>query len=226
MIEVQDLCVRAGTFALDNISFRIPSGTYGVLMGRTACGKTSVLEAICGLRRPAAGRVFLDGEEVTNVKAADRGIGYVPQDAALFTTMTVREQLGFALTVRRWDQDAVDRRVAELAEQLALAHLIDRYPQGLSGGERQRVALGRALAFHPTILCLDEPLSSLDEETRGEMCELLRRVADESHVTTLHITHSPTEARALADTLLRIQDGNLTDENTGRNDHTPEEQHV
>ncbi|MBT3380132.1 MAG: ATP-binding cassette domain-containing protein [Lentisphaerae bacterium] len=222
MIEVKDLCVRAGTFALEDISFRIPSGTYGVLMGRTACGKTSVLEAICGLRRPAAGRILLDGKDVTRVKAADRGIGYVPQDAALFTTMTIRNQLGFALTVRGWDQEAIDSRAEELAEQLAVGHLLERYPQGLSGGERQRVALGRALAFHPTILCLDEPLSSLDEETRGDMCELLRRVAAESHVTTLHITHSPTEARELADTLLRIQDGRLISEHAGQTNQAPE----
>ena len=216
MIVVEDLEVELGSFALPGVSFRVPENAYGVLMGRTACGKTTILETICGLNRPRAGRVILSGRDVTNVRAADRGIGYVPQDGVLFSTMTVRQHLAFALFVRRWGRSEAEDRVAELADMLGIPHLLDRRPHGLSGGERQRVALGRALSFRPTILCLDEPLSSLDEDTRQEMCDLLRTVARESRVTTLHVTHSQTEARHLADHSFRLEDGVVTEDATPR----------
>src|SRR5215203_3589521 len=118
-------------------------------MGRTGCGKTTLLEAICGLKPVRAGRVLLLGRDVTDLPPADRGVGYVPQDLALFPTMTVREHLGFALEVRRWDMTAAARRVEELTALLGIGHLLERKPPGLSGGEAQRVALGRALSFRP-----------------------------------------------------------------------------
>jgi len=188
----------------------IPTGHYGVLMGKTGSGKTTLLEAICGLRAVTGGRIFLMGSEVTNLKPAGRGIGYVPQDRALFQTMTVREHLAFALTIRRWERAEIDRRVDELAELLGLQHLLVRKPQGLSGGEAQRVALGRALAFRPGILCLDEPLSALDDETRQEMYELLQKVQAHTGVTTLHVTHHRGEASRLADSILLLKNGRIT----------------
>lgn len=207
MIGVEGLAIRAGAFALDGVTFEIPAGGYGVLMGRTGCGKTTVLEAICGLRRVAAGRVLLAGRDVTSLGPADRGIGYVPQDRALFQTMTVREHLAFGPTVRRWQREAVERRVQELAELLGLARLLDRRPAGLSGGESQRVALGRALAARPQILCLDEPLTALDDDTRDEMIALLQAVRKHTGVTALHVTHSREEARRLADRLFLLREG-------------------
>ena len=144
---------------------------------------------------------------MTCLKPAERGVGYVPQDLALFPTLTVREHLAFALVVRDWDADSTARRVGELAELLGLRHLLGRRPQGLSGGESQRVALGRALAYRPRVLLLDEPLSALDEDTRAEMMALLRSVQRLTGVTVLHVTHSPAEARQLADRLLLLEDG-------------------
>ncbi|MCA9054494.1 MAG: ABC transporter ATP-binding protein, partial [Planctomycetaceae bacterium] len=147
---------------------------------------------------------------------------YVPQDGALFSRMTVRDHLGFALVVRRTPREEVSRRSAELAELLGLEQLLDRRPRGLSGGERQRVALGRALAFRPRILCLDEPLSALDSETRRQMCVLLRTVQQQTGVTTLHVTHNLDEAQLLADCLLRIEEGQvkrLPPQNAGDDDH-------
>jgi len=123
--------------------------------------------------------------------------------------MTVREHLGFALAIRRWPRQKIAQRVAELAELLGIGHLLERRPQGLSGGEIQRVALGRALALRPGVLVLDEPLSALDEETRGEMYDLLRSVRAESRATVLHVTHNRSEARQLADIVLEIQDGQV-----------------
>ncbi len=202
MIHLDHLCLRAGAFTLADLSLTVATGEYAVLMGRTGCGKTTLLEAVCGLRRITSGRILLLGRDVTHLRPSERGVGYVPQDLALFPTLTVREHLGFALAVRRWAKQDVDRRVAELAGLLGITHLLERYPQGLSGGESQRVALGRALAFGPRVLLLDEPLSALDEQTRGDMVTLLQALQRRTGVTTLHVTHSLTEARRLGDRML------------------------
>ena len=209
MIALDNLTVQAGGFRLTGISLEIADGQYGVLMGRTACGKTTILETLCGLKRARAGRIILNGQDVTTTKASERGIGYVPQDGALFTTLTVGEHLAFALKIRKAPRSLVTERVTELARLLGITSLLDRKPFGLSGGERQRVALGRALSAYPKILCLDEPLGCLDEETQEEMCELLQRICREVRITTLHVTHSMTEARTLADRLFRVEDGQV-----------------
>src|SRR5688500_11058676 len=209
MIRVEHLSVAVGVFAIEDLSFDVATGRYAVLMGKTGSGKTTLLEAICGLRRVRSGRIVLLDREVTHLKAADRGVGYVPQDLALFPTMTVRDHLAFALEVRRWERGAIEKRVAELAELLGLKGLLDRRPQGLSGGESQRVALGRALSFRPAVLLLDEPLSALDDDTRSSLYELLRSVQRQTGVTALHVTHSRAEARALADRLFLFDQGKL-----------------
>jgi len=211
MIEVRNVSLRVGAFSLNNISFSVPRGVYGMLMGRTGCGKTSLLEAICGLKPIISGEILLLGRDVTKLKPAERGIGLVPQDGALFSTMTIREHLAFALHIRDWRNSEIRTRVDELAELLGLGKLLDRKPQGLSGGEVQRVALGRALACRPGILCLDEPLSAVDEETRGEMHELLRTVQKHTGVTALHVTHSRTEARALGNRCFFLREGKIVE---------------
>ena len=131
-IAVENLTVRAGAFALRGVSFAVGQGEYAVLMGKTGTGKTTLLEAVCGLKPVEAGSVRLGDRDVTRLKIADRGIGYVPQDRALFATMTVRDHLAFALVVRKWDRRAIARRVAELAGWLGLERLLDRKPHGLS----------------------------------------------------------------------------------------------
>jgi molybdate/tungstate transport system ATP-binding protein len=211
MIAVRDLCLSAGAFHLEDVSFAVPTGAYAVLMGKTGSGKTTLLEALCGLKPVRSGSILLD-RDVTRLPPAQRGVGYVPQDLALFPTLTVREHLAFALVVRRWDTRAIADRVEELAGLLGISHLLGRRPHGLSGGESQRVALGRALSFRPRTLLLDEPLSALDEDTRGEMVALLRSVQQFTGVTTLHITHSLTEARQLADVLLLLEGGRVREE--------------
>jgi len=212
MIQLVKICVRSGDFLLSEASLQVESGKYSVLMGRTGCGKTTILEAIAGLKPVTSGRIILDGCDVTNTRPALRGIGYVPQDGALFPTMSVRDHLAFAPKIHREKPAAIRERVAELAELLGIEPLLERSPCGLSGGERQRVALGRALSFHPSILLLDEPLSAVDEDTRGEMYELLRRVQAETQTTALHVTHSTTEARLLAHSLFVLRDGAIVKE--------------
>lgn len=212
MIAVDNLSLRVGTFGLQGISFVVPSGSYGVLMGRTGAGKTTLLEAICGLKPVLSGSIHLLDRDVTRLRPAERGIGYVPQDRALFPTMTVREHLAFALVIRKWSLSQIDPRVTELADLLGIRTLLDRKPQGLSGGESQRVALGRALAYNPHILLLDEPLSALDDETKDEMIALLRSIQKQTGVTTLHVTHHLSEAGKLADQLFRLKDGRIRGE--------------
>jgi ABC-type sugar transport system ATPase subunit len=202
MIEVRGLVIRAGAFRLKDVSFSVPTGGYTVLMGRTGCGKTTLLETICGLRRASAGSVKLMGHDVTRFKPAARGVAYVPQDRALFNTLNVRENLAFALRLRKWNTPAIDQRVAELAEMLGLNALLSRHPKILSGGESQRVALGRALAARPDVLLLDEPLSALDDESRAQMQALLNSACRPAGVTVLHVTHSQDDARQLADQVL------------------------
>jgi molybdate/tungstate transport system ATP-binding protein len=209
MIALEHLTVRLGGFALEDISFEVSAGQYAVLMGRTGAGKTTLLEALCGLKPSAGGTIRLNGRDVTQLKPAERGIGYVPQDRALFQTMTVREHLAFALEIRKADRDVIQKRVAEFSSLLGLEHLLDRRPHGLSGGEAQRVALGRALSVRPGILCLDEPLNALDEETRQEMCALLGEVRRSTGVTILHVTHNLNEAGKLTDMILRLRNGKV-----------------
>jgi len=207
MIETAKLTIRAGDFCLADVNVRIPAGVYCVLMGKTGSGKTTLLEAICGLKQIVAGKILIDDRDVTHLKPADRGIGFVPQEGSLFETMSVRRHLEFALMVRKWTRKQRTERVEELASMLEIAHLLDRRPHGLSGGERQRVALGRALSFRPKILCLDEPLSALDDETHEHLVGLLKRIQHDTGVTALHVTHNRHEAEALADLQLRVVDG-------------------
>ncbi|QDU19496.1 ATP-binding cassette domain-containing protein [Urbifossiella limnaea] len=206
MIELDAVTVRQGAFALDGVSLAVPPGAYAVLLGPSGAGKTTLLEVIAGLRRPRAGRVLLRGTDVTRLPAAARNVGYVPQDAALFRTMTVRENLGFALAVRGADPAA---RVAELAGWLGLGGLLDRRAVGLSGGEAQRVALGRALAFHPDVLLLDEPLNAVDEAARAALLDLLGGLRQQRRVTVLHVTHARAEADRLADVVLELDRGGV-----------------
>jgi ABC-type lipoprotein export system ATPase subunit len=194
MIRFDNITIRLNTFCLEQVNFKVPTGTYAVLMGRTGCGKTTILEAACGLRPIEQGRVFLMDRDVTMLAPGRRNIGFVPQDGALFPSMTVGQHLGFALRVRRWPSSKVAARVGELAEWLNIGHLLKRRPQGLSGGERQRVAMGRALAAPPAVVCLDDPregepaerfiewLESANAELPGLPTEMRERAAWAVHM--------------------------------------------
>lgn len=182
-------------------------------MGQTGCGKSSILESIAGLRTIDSGTIKLHGLDVTNLRPACRGIGFVPQEGSLFSSMNVVDNLAFALSIRKWKRADQDVRVKELSELLGIAHLLNRSIKGLSGGERQRVALGRALAFRPKVLLLDEPLSAVDENTRESLCDLLKDVQEKTGVTALHVTHSQRGATRLGDVKIELgQRGLMTSE--------------
>jgi ABC-type sugar transport system ATPase subunit len=204
MIVCENISWSAGSFSLSNLNLSVPARAYAVLMGKSGCGKTSLLEMLCGLRHPDSGRILLDGAEASSLPPGMRRIGYVPQDSALFPTYTVRENIAFAPRVQGCAASETRTRVDTLAEQLGITHLLDRLPAQLSGGERQRTALGRALAAKPRILLLDEPLSALDEDLRAELCALLQAVHRQYELTTLHVTHSRREAQELADLRLSL----------------------
>jgi ABC-type sugar transport system ATPase subunit len=209
MIRFENISWSAGTFALSGVSFTVPQGSYAVLMGRSGSGKTSLLELLCGLRFPSSGAIWIGDREITNLTPGERGIGYVPQDGALFPTMTVRENIGFALRIRGESGPGSRAAVESLAERLGITEVLDRKPQHLSGGERQRVALARALAATPTVLVLDEPLSALDEELREDLARLLKEIQRDLKLTTLHVTHHRQEAAQLADHVLRLENGSV-----------------
>ena len=183
MIHVSDLTLQVGEFRLEDVSFEIPTGHYCVLMGKTGSGKTTVIEAIAGLTPILAGTIVLGDVDVTVLRPQQRNIGYVPQDGALFSHLSVRDHLAFALQIRRVSAAKIKERVDQLAALLEIESLLNRDTRNLSGGEKQRVALGRALSFHPDTLLLDEPLSALDDQTRGQMYALLKDVCRETGVT-------------------------------------------
>lgn len=209
MIRLEDITWRAPAFRLERVSFSVPSEKYAVLMGKTGTGKTTLLEIICGLRRPESGTVRLGDRDVTREAPGSRGLGYVPQDGALFPTMTVRRQIGFGLRMRGTSRPKIAELVGQLAGEVGIDHLLDRKPPGLSGGEKQRVALARALALQPRVLLLDEPLASVDEETQDDLIALLRRTQRDHGITVLHVTHSRREAEALGEVRLKLEGGQV-----------------
>ncbi|GAB5402368.1 MAG: hypothetical protein Aurels2KO_05990 [Aureliella sp.] len=210
MIELVNVSLQAGAFELSDVSIRIDAGQYAVLMGRTGIGKTTILEAICGLRRVKAGRILIGGHDVTQMLPGDRNVGYVPQDLALFPTLTVQGHLEFAQRLRKVPREEMLRRVDELAGQLGIKSLLQRSIHGLSGGEAQRVAIGRALAMQPKVLLLDEPLSALDKQTRSETAAILANLK-QRRVTILHVTHNEEEAQQLSDRLFILEGGQIVD---------------
>lgn len=204
MISVSGLCVAAGKFRLESVSFTIAAGAHAVLMGPSGSGKTTTLEAICGLRPVESGRIVIADRDVTRLPPAERNIGFVPQDGALFSHLTVRENAAFALKARRQSLPEIVARVDELAAQLGLALLLDRRVTDLSGGEKQRVALARAMAFRPPVLLLDEPFSALDVPGRELLRQHLQRLRGEEGITILHVTHDPSDADALATQVIKM----------------------
>ena len=200
MISVQSVSKRFGDFqALGDVSLEVPEGSLTALLGPSGSGKSTLLRIIGGLERPDAGRIVIDGDDVTGVPPQRRGIGFVFQHYAAFRHMTVRDNVAFGLKVRKEPKARVQARTAELLGIVGLAGYAERYPNQLSGGQRQRMALARALAVEPRVLLLDEPFGALDAKVRAELREWLRRLHEEVHLTTLLVTHDQEEALSIAD---------------------------
>ena len=191
--------------ALDNVDLNVPRGKLVALLGPSGSGKTTLLRIIAGLEHadPGSGTIQFHGEDVTNVPAGKRKVGFVFQHYALFRHMTVFENIAFGLKVRgraqRPAKSEIADRVHKLLKLVQLEGLDARYPSQLSGGQRQRVALARALAVEPKVLLLDEPFGALDAKVRKELRRWLRNFHDEIQLTTVFVTHDQEEALEIAD---------------------------
>jgi sulfate transport system ATP-binding protein len=195
--------------AVADVSFEAPTGRVTALLGPSGCGKTTLLRLVAGLEQPDAGAVSICGNDVSHAPASARGVGFVFQSYALFRHMSVAQNVGFGLRIRRVGKREIRRRVAELLELVQLEGLDKRFPAELSGGQRQRVALARALAVHPNVLLLDEPFGALDAKVRAELRDFLTRLLEQMKVTTLLVTHDQEEALELAARVVLLHEGRV-----------------
>jgi sulfate transport system ATP-binding protein len=209
-IEIRDVTKRFGSFtALDDVSLKIPEGSLAAVLGPSGSGKSTLLRIVAGLERPDSGKVLLAGEDATGLAPQRRDVGFVFQHYAAFKHMTVRDNVAFALTIRKRPKREIRERVDELLELVRLQGFADRYPSRLSGGQRQRMALARALAAEPRVLLLDEPFGALDARVRAELRDWLRRLHEKVHVTTVFVTHDQEEAMEVADQVAVLHQGRL-----------------
>jgi sulfate/thiosulfate transport system ATP-binding protein len=195
--------------ALDNVNFVVPAGSLTALLGPSGSGKSTLLRAIAGLDEPDTGTITINGRDVTHMPPQKRGIGFVFQHYAAFKHLTVRDNVGFGLKIRKKPKAEIKQRVDNLLEVVGLAGLQNRYPNQLSGGQRQRMALARAMAVDPEVLLLDEPFGALDAKVREDLRSWLRRLHDEVHVTTVLVTHDQAEALDVADRIAVLNKGRV-----------------
>ena len=195
--------------AVDHASMDIYVGEFVVFVGPSGCGKTTTLRMVAGLEDPSEGRVEINGENVAGRDPRERNVAMVFQNYALYPHKTVRENLAFPLTIRKYPKDERQQKVEETAEMLGIGELLDRQPRDLSGGQQQRVALGRAIIRDPELFLFDEPLSNLDAKLRAQMRTELQELQHELGVTTVYVTHDQTEAMAMGDRIAVMNDGKL-----------------
>jgi putative spermidine/putrescine transport system ATP-binding protein len=209
-VKVRNLSLAYGAaMALDDVSLDFPDGQLFGLLGPSGSGKTTLLRCIAGFIYPDRGSVMIGGESVEKVPVEKREIGMMFQSYALFPNMSVSDNIGFGLKVRRFGREEIARRVGEALELVQLEGLGGRRPHQLSGGQRQRVALARAIVTRPRVLLLDEPLSALDKALRSEMQVELRRIQREVGITTIFVTHDQEEALSLSDQIGILRGGRL-----------------
>jgi sulfate/thiosulfate transport system ATP-binding protein len=209
-ISIRNVSKQFGSFvALEDVSLEVPGGSLVAVLGPSGSGKSTLLRIIAGLERPDGGEVRIAEEDVTGQAPQDRGIGFVFQHYAAFKHMTVFENVAFGLRIRKRPRDEIKERVHELLELVQLEGFANRYPSQLSGGQRQRMGLARALAVDPKVLLLDEPFGALDAQVRKELRAWLRRLHDETHTTTVIVTHDQDEAMEVAETVAVMNHGKI-----------------
>ncbi|MCC5658597.1 ABC transporter ATP-binding protein [Nostoc sp. XA010] len=195
--------------AIEDITFEIPDGEFWVLVGPSGCGKSTILRTIAGLETATSGQLYIGDRLVNNIPARQRDVAMVFQNYALYPHMSVAENIGFGLQMRKVERKIIQERVMNVARSLSLDHLLDRKPKQLSGGQQQRVALGRAIAREPQVFLLDEPLSNLDAQLRDDTRAELKQLHQELGITTIYVTHDQVEAMTLADKIVVLNRGRI-----------------
>jgi sulfate transport system ATP-binding protein len=209
-ISVRRVMKRFDEFlALDDVSVDVAAGSLTALLGPSGSGKSTLLRIIAGLETADSGDVSIDGVDVTGRPPQKRGVGFVFQHYAAFKHMTVYDNVAFGLKIRKRPKAEIADRVGQLLKLVQLEGLAKRYPSQLSGGQRQRMGLARALAIDPSVLLLDEPVGALDARVRAELREWLRRLHDETHTTTVIVTHDQEEAMEVADEVAVMSQGRI-----------------
>lgn len=203
--------IKEDVVAVDNFTFEIPDGKLIGLLGPSGCGKSTALNLICGLEMPTEGKIFFDDEDVTNLPAENRGVGMVFQSYALYPHLTVKKNIMFPLGNLKGDQklskEEMEKKALEAAKVVQIEELMDRKPNEMSGGQQQRVAIARALVKMPKVLLLDEPLSNLDARLRIQTREEIKRIQNETKITTVFVTHDQEEAMSISDMIVVMKSG-------------------
>ena len=208
VLEIRDLKKTFGLIeVLKSISIDMADGDFLVLVGPSGCGKSTLLNCIAGLEETSGGQILIGGRDVTQVPPRDRDIAMVFQSYALYPTMTVGENIGFGMKVRKVPKPEQDRKIAEVAKLLQIEHLLERKPGALSGGQRQRVAMGRALVREPVLFLFDEPLSNLDATLRVELRGEIKRLHERLAASIVYVTHDQIEAMTLGTRIVVLNQG-------------------
>ena len=201
--------IFGGVVAVEDFNLEVEKGEFISFLGPSGCGKTTTLRMIAGFELPTSGEVVLDGENITFKSPNERNVGMVFQSYALFPNMTVSQNIGFGLQVRKAPADEAQQTVNGMLGLIHLEKHADKYPYQLSGGQQQRVALARALAINPRVLLLDEPLSALDAKIRVELRQEIRRIQQKMGITTIYVTHDQEEALSLSDRIVVMSQGRM-----------------
>ena len=208
-IEFKNICKSydGENQVLKNISLDIEKGELVTLLGPSGCGKSTLLRSLAGLEQISSGRIFIDGEDITDLPVQKRGIGMVFQQYSLFQNMNVEDNIAFGLKIAKMDKQEIAQKVKRVIEMVDLVGKEKRYPHQLSGGQQQRVAIARAIVMEPKVLLLDEPLSAIDAKLRRELQEKIKRVQKELKITTVFVTHDQDEAMIMSDKIHLMNNG-------------------
>ena len=210
VIELKEVHKSFGPVeVIKGVDIRIGDGEFAVFVGPSGCGKSTLLRTIAGLESISSGEFLLDGKRMNEVAPDKRGIAMVFQSYALYPHMTVSQNIGFSLDLKKVPKSEIRREVGAVAEKLQISELLDRRPAALSGGQRQRVAIGRAIIKRPSVILFDEPLSNLDAALRVQMRAELQRLHRELSATVVYVTHDQVEAMTMADRIVILNDGEV-----------------
>lgn len=194
---------------LDDVSLPVRPGEFLTLLGPSGSGKTTILNIICGAQLPSAGRLLMDGQDITHRAARERGLGMVFQNYALLPHMSVFDNIAFPLKIRRWDKARIEEAVRRVLDRVGLAAFAERKPRQLSGGQQQRVGIARCLVYSPSVILMDEPLGALDKKLRDQMQEEIKRLHLELSTTIIYVTHDQEEALNLSDRICLLNKGRI-----------------